>query len=83
MRNKNLVFRDASITRTRVSGRTASIKQRQQRALAWMLFRVTGMQITGNLRSLKLSHNLLYHINRFHDQRHILEQMIRKELQDL
>ena len=58
-------------------------KQKQQRALAWMLFRVTGMQITGNLCSLKLSHNLLYHIHRFQDQRLILEKMIRKELQDL
>lgn len=58
-------------------------KQAQQRALAWMLFRVTGMQITGNTHSLKLSHNLMYHIRRFQDQRNILEQMIRKELQDL
>ena len=58
-------------------------KQAQQRALAFMLFRVTGMQITGNLRSLKLSHNLLYHINRFRDQRLILEKMIRKEMQGL
>ncbi len=50
MKRKPLATQTASITQTRASARTASIKQQHQRQYASYLFQLTGVQ--GNLRNL-------------------------------
>lgn len=61
----------------------ATFKQKKQRELAWLLFRVTGMRLPHNLRRYDLPHNFLYHLQRFQESRDYLETLIRKELKRL
>ena len=58
-------------------------KQKKQRELAWLLFRVVAMRLHHNLRRYDLPYNYLYHLQRFQESRDYLETLIRKELKRL
>lgn len=61
----------------------ATDKQRKQRFLAWMLFRVMGMQIPSTPRDTELSYALRIQLLEARQELSRLQRAIRKELQEL
>ncbi len=73
---KNLTQRKCS--------KPSSPKQKKQQALAFLLFRVSGMRISNHvLRNLGLPYNFMYYLQEFQAKRDHLEDVIRQELKRL